>query len=331
MSVGRVPISLAISDYEHVRDLSSGVVGVEGVDLIPLEHSVEEIFYRFTEFREWHAAEMSMARYVSMRAAGDDSLTAIPVFPSRVFRHSSFYVRRDAGFSDGADLAGKRIGIPEWAQTAGVYARGLLVHEYGVPLTEVRWVQGGVNQAGRRERVPVAFPDGVEVEVVSDRSLNDMLVAGDLDAVISARPPLDFTDGGAVVRLFDDFRPLEADYLKRTGIFPIMHTIALRRDVVDEHPWVARNLLTAFEQAKERSLARAADITQSRWPIPWSFATLDTGRETFGGGNPWPYGIEQNRTTLEAFLAFCAEQGVARRQLEPEDIFARETHTEHRV
>jgi 4,5-dihydroxyphthalate decarboxylase len=330
VSNARVPISLAISDYEHVRDLSSGVVRVEGVELTALEHSVEEIFYRFTEFREWHASEMSMARYVSMRAAGDDSLTAIPVFPSRVFRHSSFYVRRDSGIADGGQLFGKRIGIPEWAQTAGVYARGLLVHEYGVPLTDVRWVQGGVNQAGRRERVPIEFPDGVDVEVVSDRSLNDMLVAGDLDAVISARPPVDFVQGGAVVRLFDDFRPLEQDYARRTGIFPIMHTIALRRDVVEEHPWVARNLLTAFEEAKERSLARAADITQSRWPIPWSFASLDAGREIFGG-DPWPYGIEPNRRTLEAFLAFTAEQGVARRRLEPEDIFAPQTHSEHRV
>jgi 4,5-dihydroxyphthalate decarboxylase len=330
MNVGRVPIALAISDYEHVRDLTTGVVEVGGVDLTCLELSVEEIFYRFTEFREWHASEMSMARYVSMRAAGDDSLTAIPVFPSRVFRHSSFYVTRDSPIQEASELAGKRVGIPEWAQTAGVYARGLLTHEYGVPLTDVRWTQGGVNQAGRRERVPVAFPDGVEVEVVTDRSLNDMLLAGDLDAVISARPPLGFSGDGSVRRLYEDFQALEADYVRRTGIFPIMHTIALRKDAVEANPWLPRNLLTAFEQAKARSLARAADITQSRWPIPWSFAALETGAEIFGG-DPWPYGIEPNRRTLEAFLDFTAEQGVAQRRLEPEDLFAPETHSEHRV
>jgi 4,5-dihydroxyphthalate decarboxylase len=149
--------------------------------------------------------------------------------------------------------------------------------------------------------------------------------------VISARPPTDFVPGGAVVRLFEEFRALEADYAQRTGIFPIMHTIALRRDVAEEYPWLARNLLTAFQHAKDRSLARARDITQSRWPIPWSFAALANGHEIFGDDDAWPYGIEANRVTLDAFLEFAAEQGVARGRLRPEDLFARETHSEHRV
>jgi 4,5-dihydroxyphthalate decarboxylase len=330
--VGRTPLTLAISDYGHVRDLVSGRVPVEGIDLTCLDLPVEEIFHRFADYREWEASEMSMALYVSMRAKGDNSLTAIPVFPSRVFRHSSFYVRRDSGIRSGADLAWRKIGIPEWAQTAGVYARGLLVHEFGVPLTDVRWYQGGVNQAGRREHAPVQLPEAVTCVKVPHRSLNDLLVAGEIDAIISARPPVGFFSGGPVVRLFPDFRELEAEYCKRTGIFPIMHTIALRREVVEKRPWVSRNLLTAFETAKDRSIERAADITQSRWPLPWGAAALESSREAVGGGrDPWPYGIEPNRVTLEAFLDFAAEQGVACRRLTVDELFAPETRSEYRV
>jgi 4,5-dihydroxyphthalate decarboxylase len=156
-------------------------------------------------------------------------------------------------------------------------------------------------------------------------------MAGELDAVISARPPVGFVDGGPVVRLFPAFRELEADYGKRTGIFPIMHTIALRRDVVAAYPWVPRNLLTAFEAAKARSIERAADITQSRWPLPWGAAALETSRQAVGGDDPWPYGIEPNRVTLEAFLDFAAEQGVAARRLSVEELFVPETRSEYRV
>lgn len=326
-----LPITLALSDYEHARDLVQGRVRVEGVELTCLDLPVEEIFHRFSDYREWHASEMSMALYVSMRAAGDDSLTAIPVFPSRVFRHSAFYVREGSDVKSGEELAGRRIGIPEWAQTAGVYARGLLTHEFGVQLAEVDWYQGGVNQPGRREHAPVDLPSNVRCTTVADRSLNDLLIAGDLDAVISARPPHGAVPGGPVVRLFHGYRDLEADYYRRTGIFPIMHTIALRHDDFDRNRWIARNLLTAFETAKNRSLERAADITQSRWPVPWGSALLDASEDLFDQTDPWPYGIEPNRRTLEAFLQFAHEQGVAKRRLSPEDLFAPETHSEYRV
>jgi 4,5-dihydroxyphthalate decarboxylase len=326
MNVGRVPIALAISDYEHVRDLTTGVVEVGGVDLTCLELSVEEIFYRFTEFREWHASEMSMARYVSMRAAGDDSLTAIPVFPSRVFRHSSFYVTRDSPIEEASELAGKRVGIPEWAQTAGVYARGLLTHEYGVPLTDVRWTQGGVNQAGRRERVPVAFPDGVEVEVVTDRSLNEMLLAGDLDAVISARPPLGFSGDGSVRRLYDDFQTLEADYVRRTGIFPIMHTIVTRRDLLRERPGLAHDVYGTFSAAKDAAAdryRRNRRLYQVQTMVPWMNALIERNTEQFAE-DWWPYGISANRATLETYLRYHYEQGLSSRRWKVEEVFSPE-------
>lgn len=315
-------LTLAISDYDHTRDLVSGRVKPEGIQLQPLQFRVEEIFYRFTAYREWEISEMSLGKYCSLRAAGDETITAIPVFPSRVFRHSAFYVRRDGEIREPGDLAGRRIGVPEWAQTATVYARGLLSHEFGVPLREVQWFQAGVNQPGRKEQAAISLPEGVECTVVPDRSLDEMLVAGDLDAIVTALPPAGHGGPDApLVRLFEDYEPVEAAYFKRTGIFPIMHILALRRDVLDRHPWVAMNLLKAFEEAKQRCLERLDAIVASAAPLPWLPARVEEARELLGA-DPWPYGLEANATTLEAFLEYCAEQGVTRRRLGLEELVA---------
>jgi 4,5-dihydroxyphthalate decarboxylase len=316
-----VHLTLASNDYDHVRDLVTGRVRAEGIDLTCLTLSVEEIFYRFTAFREWDVSELSLAKYTSLVAAGDRSLTAIPVFPSRVFRHGAFYVRADGPVRAPEDLAGRRVGVPEWIQTAGVYARGVLQHDHGVALADVAWVQGGVNEPGREELVAPSLPPGVTIEAVADRSLQEMLVAGDLDAIVSARAPQRFLDGDPRIRrLFDDPRAVEEASYRRTGVFPIMHTIAIRSEVVERHPWVPANLLTAFTRAKDRSLARMRDVNASRLPLPWSH---DLGRQASAllGDDPWPYGIERNRPTLEAFLRFAHEQGVAERPLTPEDLF----------
>jgi 4,5-dihydroxyphthalate decarboxylase len=319
--MAELPLTLAINDYDHARDLVTGRVRAEGIDLTCLTLPVEEIFYRFTAFREWDVSELSMAKYTSLVASGDRSLTAIPVFPSRVFRHSAIYVRADGGVRAPGDLAGRRIGVPEWIQTAGVYARGVLQHAYGIGLADVAWFQGGVNEAGREELVAPTLPGGVSIEAVTDRTLQDMLVEGDLDAVISARAPQRFLDGDTRIRrLFDDPRAVEEAHYRETGIFPIMHTIAVRSEVADAHPWVLGNLLTAFTEAKDRSLVRLRDVNASRFPVPWSH---DLGRAAAGllGPDSWPYGIEANRPTLEAFLQFAHEQGVAERALAPEDLF----------
>lgn len=319
--MAEVHLTLAINDYDHARDLVTGRVRAEGIDLTCLTLSVEEIFYRFTAFREWDVSELSMAKYASLVGSGDRSLAAIPVFPSRVFRHAAIYVRADGPVRAPGDLAGRRVGVPEWIQTAGVYARGVLQDDHGVALGDVAWVQGGVNQTGREELVAPKLPAGVSIEAVGDRTLQDMLAGGDLDAIISARPPQRFLDGDTRIRrLFDDPRAVEEDHFRRTGIFPIMHTIAIRSAVVDEHPWVAGNLLTAFTEAKDRSLARLRDMNASRFPVPWSH---DLGRQSRAllGADPWPYGIDPNRRTLEAFLRFAHEQGVSQRALAPEDLF----------
>jgi 4,5-dihydroxyphthalate decarboxylase len=323
-------LTMAMSGYDHVRDLSTGAVRVEGVDLTTLALPVEEIFYRFLRHREWHVSELSLAKYVALRAAGDESICAIPVFPSRVCRHSSIFVRPD-GPRDPRQLSGARIGLPEWAQTAAVYTRSLLVYEWGIPLRDVQWVQAGVNEPGRQEKVELHLPDGVVVSRVPDRSLDEMLLAGDLDAVFSAHPPASFERGEeGIVRLFADYEPAEREYVARTGIFPIMHVVVIRADVLRSDPWVAQNLFTGFVRAKQASLDRLSDMTASRVPLPWAPRRLEETRQ-LTGSDPWPYGVDANRVTLDAFARYAHEQGVAARRLEPEELFVPQVLGQYRV
>jgi 4,5-dihydroxyphthalate decarboxylase len=274
---------------------------------------------------------MSMGKYCSLVSQDDRSVAAIPVFPSRVFRHSSIYVRRDGGLRSFADLKGKRIGIPEWAQTASIYTRGMLAEEYGVRLQDVEWVQAGVNQPGRREKVELRLPAGVRYAPRPDSSLDAMLLSGEIDAAMTAHAPPSYDAGDKrVTRLAEDYRPVEEAYYKKTGIFPIMHVMALRREVLERFPWVATNLLEAFEAAKQRSLARALEITASRFPIPWITEMAARSCALFGG-DPMPYGIEANRVTLDAFLRFAHEQGVCHKRLAPEDLFPAEVRTSVRI
>jgi 4,5-dihydroxyphthalate decarboxylase len=322
-------LTLAIGDYDHVRDLVSGAVQVNGVDLTCLHFSVEETFFRFARFREWDVSEFSLAKYCALRAAGEDWLTAIPVFPSRMFRHSAIYVRLDGPVDKPRALAGARIGVPEWTQTAGVYARALLEHRYGLDLREIDWFQGGTNEPGRVEGIRFDAPEGFRIAPVLDRSLSDMLAAGELDAVIAAHPPDEF-DSGEVVRLFRDWQALEDAYYRDTGIFPIMHVVVLRREILDAHPWVAMNLYTAFREAKRRSTTRARDMNASRFPLPWGQAAAERAAKTFGG-EIWPYGVEANRGTLDAFLEFAHEQGVCSRRLTVDELFPEQVRAEFRV
>jgi len=327
----KLTLSLAVNDYDHVRDLLDGRVVAQGIDLVPSVLPVEEIFYRTTHFQEWDLSEMSLAKYASLRSQGDDRLIGLPVFPSRVFRLSSLYVRSDGSVASPADLRGKRIGVPEWAQTASVYSRGWLTHDQGVALADVEWRQGGVNQAGRQEKVAVRVPDGVRYRPSPEKSLTAMLLDGEIDAILSARPPAPPPGREHdVVRLLTDFETAERDYFERTGVFPIMHLIVMRRDVFTANRWIAGNLLKAFTQAKDASIARLEDITCSHFPLPWMSQRAAQARAMFGG-DPWPYGIAPNRVTLDAFLRFAFEQGVCHRLMQADELFPPEMAAAVRV
>lgn len=314
-------LTMAISHYDHVTDLTCGRVPVEGVDLNALTLPTIDIFHRFLAFREFDVAEISMAKYASMRSQGDDSLIAIPVFPSRVHRHSCIYVRADGPIRQPSDLNNRRVGVPEWAETALVYARGMLASEYGVDLVSIDWVQAGVDQAGRSEKVRLALPPGLTVTPAPTKVLNDMLLAGEIDAIMAAWPPYAFATGDTrVKRLFEDTITVERRYLEKTNIFPIMHTIAFRREVLDRDPWIAANLYIAFLEAKRRSVERSLSVAISVFPIPWWYEHAREAKEMFGG-DLWPYGVKANLHTLVAFLGWAHDQGVCHRPMAPEDLF----------
>jgi 4,5-dihydroxyphthalate decarboxylase len=329
--VSRLPVTLAMSEYDHVTDLVSGRVPVEGVDLTCLTLQVEEIFFRAFVYRDFDVSEVSMAKYCSMVSQGDNSLVAIPVFPSRVPRHSSIYVRRDGPVRKPADLPGRKVGLPEWAQTAAVYSRGMLQHQFGVDLASIQWIQAGVDEPGRTEKVKLNLPAGVKVTPRPDSSLNEMLINGEIDAALSAHPLPAFVNGHPnVMRMFQDFLELEMNYVKETGIFPIMHAVAIRRELVDRNPWLPMNLYTAFEEAKRRSMQRVQMITTTAVPIPWCYEHARRAKDIFGD-DFFPYGIEANRKTLEAFLQYAYEQGVCHRKLQPEDLFIKQVQQRFRV
>jgi 4,5-dihydroxyphthalate decarboxylase len=324
-------LTLATTDYDHVRDLINGAVRVDGVALTAFALTVEEIFFRFIKNREWDVSEMSFGKFIGYAAAGNSPFIGIPVFPSRVFRHSAFYVRADRGIASPKDLEGKTVAIPEWAQTAGIYARGYLAETAGVDLAEIKWVQAGTNEPGRDEKVAFTLPPGIRYEQRRDSSITAMLLAGEIDAALAAHEPDAVRLGqGKIVRLFADHRAEEARYFAETGIFPIMHVIALRRAVFERYPWVARNLMKAFEEAKRRSLERIADLTASRIPVPWAASLLPDYAKAFGE-DPFPYGLEANRKTLEAFCRFAHAQGITARRMTPDDLFPQEVRSEVRV
>jgi 4,5-dihydroxyphthalate decarboxylase len=326
---GRLRLSIAISDYDHVRDLLQGEVDADGIELHALQMPVEEIFYRFIHYREWDISEMSFAKYVAMTSAGTD-IVAIPVFPSRMFRISSVYVRSDSPLTKPEELAGKRVGLPEWAQTAAVYTRGWLSETVGVPLSSINWFQAGVNQPGRSEKVGIRLPPEVSCTPVPDKSLTQMLLSGEVDAVFSAHPPAPFEENSGEIRqLCPDHREREEAYYRATGIFPIMHVIAIRRAVLDAHPWVAGNLYKGFLAARERSLARLHELTASRFPLPWAAARAAEAEALFG--ELFPYGIEPNRVTLEAFLRFTHDQGLTDRLLSVDDLFPASVRSSFRI
>jgi 4,5-dihydroxyphthalate decarboxylase len=319
--VRKLHLTVATDDYDHFRDFRLGLVKAEGIETTWLTMDIHEVFARFAANREWDVSELSFAKFTAQVTEPDSDIVGIPVFASRMFRMSSFYVNKKSGIKSPGDLRGKKVGLPEWAQTAAVYTRGWLQHDAGVPLTEIDWYQAGTEQPGRTEKVELNLPKGLRLMRVTDKALSGMLAAGELDCILTARPPSCFVKKHSdVVRLFPDFQAEEMRQFEATGVYPIMHIIALKRSILKENPWVARNLFNAFEESKERSLARLNDMSVSRYPVPWLADHVARLRERLGR-DLYPYGIEENRPTLETFLKYAYEQGIARRLAKPEDLF----------
>lgn len=320
-----VPITLACERYDRTEALRDGRVKPAGVDLTYLPQQVEETFFRMARFQEFDAAEMSLSSYV-IGLTRDAPFVAIPVFPSRFFRHSGIYVCAASGIEKPRDLVGAKVGIAEYQLTANVWIRGILADEYDVPVESVRYRTGGLHDPGRPEKLKVDLPADIEVQPIgAGQTLSEMLAAGEIDAVYTPRAPRTFADGsGRVRKLFDPSGPVEADYFRRTGIFPIMHVVVLRREVYERNRWLARSLFDAFAESKRLCEQNFAETAALRYMLPWLLDEVDRTRAVLGD-DFWPYGLTDNRTTLATFLRYSYDQGLAARKLEPEELFAPET------
>ena len=314
-------LSIATTDYDHFRDFRTGVVKAEGIEHTWLNLGHHECFARFTANREFDVSELSFAKFLAQVSRPSSDIVGLPVICSRLFRFSSFYVNRKSRITTVEDLKGKKVGSPEWAHSAAVYMRGWMHNEAGVELTDVHWYQAGANAPGREEKVELSLPAGVTLTRVSDRSLSEMLASGEIDCAIIARPPTCFLEGHPdVSRLFSDFQAMEETQYERTRVWPIMHIIAMKKSILNEHPWVARNLYNAFLESKRRSLERILDPAVSRYPVPWLTTYARRMRDTFGG-DLFPYGIEENRPTWEQAALYALQQGIAHRLMKPEELF----------
>jgi 4,5-dihydroxyphthalate decarboxylase len=330
--MSRLPITVATWDYDRVRALADGRVRIEGCEVNYLTMPVEEVFERAIFHGEFDVAEIGFSPYLIALSRGTAPYIAIPAFLSRMFRHAAIYVRTDRGIEGPADLRGKQIGVPEYQMSAALWVRGMLRDEHGVAAEDIRWVQAGLAQAGRRDKFPLNLPkDFPLARATEGETLSQMLADGKLDAVISARRPACFVAGHPKVRrLFQEYRAAEREYYRRSGLFPIMHAVGIRRDLHERHPWLAASAYKAFVDAKRLADEEFAETTALKIGLPWINAEFDATREVMGQ-DFWPYGIEANRKALLTMARYSYEQGLAVKSLAIEDMFAPGTLNEVRV
>jgi len=324
--MAKINLSFGCWNYDRTRGLMDGSVQLQGIELTSLNMPVEETFFRMLRFREFDVAEMSMSSYVVSLFREDRPFVAIPIFPSRFFRHSCIYLNRDAGIAEPKDLVGKRIGCPEYQMTAPVWIRGILSDHYDVPVDSVTYYTGGEEEPGRPEKLKLDLPERIKIQPIGpEQTLSAMLRDGEIDALHTARMPSTYNYGeGPVTRLFENYMEVERSYFRQTGIFPIMHTVVMRREVYEKNRWIARELYKGFEEAQRMTYRDLKETAALKSMLPWLGAYVeDIVREM--GENFWPYGFDANRETLRTFLRYSYEQGLSKRQLEPEELFAPET------
>jgi len=321
--VSKLAITFASCPYDRLNPIISGRVPIEGCDVNFFPLRAEELFPRIYSTRDFDVTELSASSHILTSLRGDAPYLGIPAFVSRVFRHGDIYIRTDRGIRAPQDLRGRIVGVPEYQMTAALWIRGILSDEYGVATPDIRWRNGGLQKPGRGERTPISLPPGIELKTIpADKTLSGMLADGEIDALITAVRPQCFTDGAPNVgRLFPEFRPVEEAYYRKTGMFPIMHMMGVRRALAEAHPWLPGSILKACLQARAITLEEMKSTGMLYAMLPWLLDDLSRAQAVMGP-NMWPYGVSSNRKELEAMLRWSNEQGLSPRPGSVEEIFA---------
>ncbi len=323
--MAKLTLSLACCDYDRTRALFDGRVPVEGCEVVGVPMSPEEAFHRAFKYQEFDVTELSMSSYMNVLSRDNSPYIGIPAFVSRLFRHSSIYIRTDRGIEKPEDLKGKAIGVPEYQMTAALWVRGILHDEYGVRAEDISWRNGGLEEGGREERAPLHLPDTIDLQSIpKDETLAQQLDDGRLDAVISARAPSTYYTNENIDRLFPDYKTAEQAYYAKTGMFPIMHLVGVRRSIVEKHPWLPVNLYVAFLKAKALCYEEMEQVGHLAHTMPWPVYELEQVRKLMGPDH-WKYGIQENEKEISAVTRYSFEQGISARKLEAEDLFAEAT------
>jgi 4,5-dihydroxyphthalate decarboxylase len=330
--MSELSLSLACWDYDRLKALADGRVKPAGIELNYLSMPVEEIFYRLTTYQEFDVSEMSLSTYLIAKEKGILDYTAIPVFPSRFFRHSCIFVNKNSKIVRPEDLKGKKMGVPEYQMTASLWIRGFLEHDYGVKAKDMTWYCGGLEETGREEKIKLNLPDEISIQAIpADKTLNSMLENGEIDALMTARTPSAFLKKCSNIdRLFPDYYETEKDYYKRTGFFPIMHLVVIKNEILKQYPWVAANLLKAFELSKRFVYDSYNETGALKTTFPWQVHAFEELKSLMGK-DYWPYGIETNRSTIETAIQYSFEQGLTKRKLTIEELFAPTTFSQFKI
>ncbi|WP_210253227.1 ABC transporter substrate-binding protein [Beijerinckia sp. L45] len=328
----KLSITVATGPYDRVRAIRDGHIEIEGCAVNYIELNPEELFFRAARHAEFDVCEMSFSTYILQVAKGISQYVAVPAFLSRAFRHSGFYIRTDRGIDRPEDLRGRTVGVPEYQMTAALWQRGLLRDQHGVDVDAIRWRTGGAEEPGRKERMRIELPSGIDVQAIpTDETLSGMLARGSLDAVIMPGVPSCFVQQlPHIGRLFPDYRRAEQDYYAKTKIHPIMHVVVVRKALLAQWPWLAASVYKAFRQAKAAAIVDLEYQTAFRTTLPWLSAELAATREVLGH-DFWPYGVDENRHEIETMLRYSAQDGLIDTDLSVEDLFASSTLQSSRI
>jgi 4,5-dihydroxyphthalate decarboxylase len=330
--MAKLRLTLACWNYDRTRGLAEGLIQPEGIDLIYLNLPVEETFFRMLRYQEFDVAEMSLSSYTVSLFQDHPPFIAIPVFPSRMFRHGSIFVSTKGNVREPKDLIGKKVGNPEYQLTALVWIRGILSDEYGVIPNSVEYWTGGEEQPGREEKVALSLPPDFKVKRIGpNQTLSQMLADGELDGLYAPRSPSTFvTRPKDVRRLFENYAEVERAYYSKTKVFPIMHVVVIRRDIYDRHPWVAQSLYKAFVESKRLVYEDFKETAAIKAMLPWLTSHVEELRQMMGQ-DWWPYGFESSQHVIETFLRYHHEQGLSKPRLQPKELFAPETLATYRI